>query len=163
MKIQIILYLTVLTFTFSCSISKPPTKSLSEYDKVSNHPEYSAVKSTIEDYINGLYDVDAARIENGVDTTLRKIGYWYDKEDQQYKDNLEMSYQQLHSLSKKWNSEGNRASTDSPKKITIYEINDKTAIGKIEAVWGIDYFQLAKVDNKWKIFNIIWQSYPPKN
>jgi len=115
MKIQIILYLTVLTFTFSCSISKPPTKSLSEYDKVSNHPEYSAVKSTIEDYINGLYDVD------------------------------------------------DRASTDSPKKITIYEINDKTAIGKIEAVWGIDYFQLAKVDNKWKIFNIIWQSYPPKN
>ena len=162
MKTQIILYLSLLTFTFSCSISKPPVGS-SDYDKVSSHPEYTAVESAIEDYINGLYNVDATRIENGVDTTLRKIGYWYDEEEQQYRDNIEMSYQQLHDLSKKWNSKGNRASADSPKKITIYEINDKTAIGKIEAVWGFDYFQLAKVDNKWKILNIIWQSYPPKN
>jgi hypothetical protein len=39
---------------------------------------------------------------------------------------------------------------------------DKTAVAKLSAQWGVDHMQLAKIDGKWMIMNILWQSYPRK-
>lgn len=116
------------------------------------------VHSAIQDYVDALYDVEPDKIERSVDTTLRKIGYWYDSESEAYQDNLPMTYQQLYDLAGTWNKKGDRITKDSPKMIEIYEVNDKTATGKLTAVWGIDLFHLAKVNGQWKIMNIIWQS-----
>lgn len=124
--------------------------------------EKALVKTAIEDYVNALYEVDPSKIERSVDTTLRKIGYWYDIESEAYKDNLPMTYRQLYDLAGTWNKKGNRVTKDSPKEIFIYEVNDKTATAKLTAEWGIDLFHLAKVDGIWKIVNIIWQSHPKK-
>ncbi|MFH6603790.1 nuclear transport factor 2 family protein [Maribacter algicola] len=117
------------------------------------------VQSALEDYVNAIYDVKPELIERSVDTTLRKIGYWYDEKSGTYKDNLPMTYQQLYDLAGKWNKDGKQVTVDSPKKIEIYEVNDKTATGKLTAEWGIDLFHLAKVNGQWKIMNIIWQSH----
>ena len=119
-----------------------------------------AVKSAINDYVEALYNVEPHKIERSVDTTLRKIGYWYDEKNGLYRDNLKMTYQQLYDLAASWNSNGDRINENSPKEIKIYEVNDKTAIAKLTAEWGIDIFHLAKVNGEWKIFNIIWQSHP---
>ncbi len=127
----------------------------------SQNTDRALVQFAIEDYVNALYEVDPSKIERSVDTTLRKVGYWYDDKSGEYKDNLTMSYQQLYDLAGLWNKEGNRVTPDSPKDILIYEVNDKTATGKLTAEWGIDLFHLAKVNGQWKIMNIIWQS-PPK-
>jgi len=118
------------------------------------------VQSAIEDYVNALYEVKPELIERSVDVSLRKIGYWFDEKSGAYKDNLPMTYQQLYDLAGSWNRGGNQVNSDSPKKIEIYEVNDKTATGKLTAEWGIDIFHLAKVDGQWKIMNIIWQSHP---
>ncbi len=120
----------------------------------------AAVKSALEDYVNALYEVKPELIERSVDTTLRKIGYWFDGKSGEYKDNLPMTYQQLHDLAGKWNKDGKQATANSPKKIEVWEVNDKTATGKLTAEWGIDLFHLAKVNGQWKIMNIIWQSQP---
>jgi len=120
------------------------------------------VQSAIEDYVDALYEVDPSKIERSVDTSLRKIGYWYDASSEGYKDNLPMTYAQLYDLAGSWNKDGKQANAASPKEILIYEVNDKTATAKLTAVWGIDLFHLAKVDGQWKIMNIIWQS-PPKS
>lgn len=119
------------------------------------------VTSAIEDYVNALYEVKPELIEKSVDSTLRKIGYWYDPKSNEYKDNLPMTYQQLYNLAGSWNKDGNQITSDSPKEILIYEVNDKTATAKLTAEWGIDLFHLGKVNGQWKILNIIWQS-PPK-
>lgn len=119
------------------------------------------VQSAIEDYVNALYEVDPSKIERSVDKSLRKIGYWYDGKSDEYRDNLPMTYQQLYDLAGSWNKDGNQVGPDSPKEIVVYEVNDKTATGKLTAEWGIDLFHLAKVNGQWKIMNIIWQS-PPK-
>ena len=152
----------VLCLLIACN---PPTKRdlspAEEMASIEEHPDFSAVHSTIEDYLLALYEVDSTRIEKSVDKTLRKIGYWYNEEENQYRDDLEMSYDQLHSLAAEWNSKGNRLTEDSPREIKIYDIRDKTAIGKLNAEWGMDFFQLAKVNGRWIIKNIIWQSYPP--
>ena len=122
--------------------------------------DQALVQSAIEDYVNALYTVNPSLIERSVDTTLRKIGYWYDSESNEYKDNLPMTYQQLYDLAGSWNKDGKQVTDESPKEIVIYEVNDKTATGKLTAEWGIDLFHLAKVNGQWKIMNIIWQSAP---
>lgn len=120
----------------------------------------AAVQSALQDYVNALYEVKPELIERSVDTTLRKIGYWYDEKSSAYRDNLPMTYQQLYDLAGTWNKKGDRVTENSPKKIEIHEVNDKTATGKLTAEWGIDLFHLAKVNGQWKIMNIIWQSAP---
>lgn len=118
------------------------------------------VIEAVEDYVLGLYEVEPERIALSVDTTLHKIGY-YDYEGKSYY-HVPMTYQQLYDLSAKWNKDGNQANDQSPKKIEIYEVHDRTASAKLTAMWGIDFMHLSKSNSgKWKIMNIMWQA-PPK-
>ena len=116
------------------------------------------VYAAAEDYILGLYNANPDRIERSVDTLLRKIGY-YDYNGESYS-HMPMTYQQLYELSGTWNAKGDRANADSPKKIEIYEVHDRTASVKLTAEWGIDFMHLSKTDGKWKILNIMWQTSP---
>ena len=125
-----------------------------------NQEDYQLVKSAILNYVDGLYLVDSTRIQKSVDTTLRKIGYWYDPKTNNFRDHLPMTYKQLVSLAARWNRDGNRVTENSPKEIEIYDINSKSASAKLTAEWGIDYFHLAKYDGQWKIMNVLWQSMP---
>lgn len=131
-------------------------------DKVAieNHPDYAGVKSAILDYVNGLYEADSTKIERSVHPDLHKRGYWFNDREKAYRDNLDMTYDQLVSLAARWNKSGESANADSPKVIEIYDINDRTASGKLIAEWGMDYFHLAKFDDKWMIMNVLWQSLP---
>ncbi len=117
------------------------------------------VHDAVEDYVLALYDVEPERIARSVDTLLHKIGY-YDYKEKSY-NNIPMSYQKLYDLSARWNAKGDQANAESPKRIDIYEVHDKTASAKLTAEWGIDFMHLSKIDGKWKIVNIMWQS-PPK-
>lgn len=125
-----------------------------------NKEDYKNVKAAILDYVEALYLVDSTRIEKSVDPKLRKVGYWYNPKEKKYRNNLEMSYNQLVRLAARWNSDGNQVDENSPKKIEIFDVNSKTASAKLTAAWGIDLFHLAKVNNQWKIVNVIWQSQP---
>jgi len=69
-----------------------------------------------------------------------------------------MTYTQLLNLAASWNKFGNRTSETSPKEIEIYDVNTKTASAKLTAEWGVDYFHLSKVNDQWRIVNVIWQS-----
>lgn len=57
----------------------------------------------------------------------------------------------------RWNE-----ATTAVKEVIVFDILDKTASAKLVADWGIDYMQLAKVDGRWMIKNILWQSHPPE-
>lgn len=139
-------------FMFFIAIMNPQTTNAQE--------DEAAVKAAITDYMEALYNVEPFKIERSVDPNLRKIGYWFNPEENTYRDNLEMTYQQLYDLAGSWNKDGSRVDADSPREIKIYEVHNKTATAKLTAEWGIDMFQLAKVDGQWKIYNIIWQSHP---
>lgn len=87
--------------------------------------DHALVQAAIQDYVDALYQVKPELIERSVDTTLRKIGFWYDTESHSYQDNLPMTYQQLYDLAGSWNTNGNRITDRSPQEIIIYEVNDK--------------------------------------
>jgi len=154
-------FLLAFTFLMCMSSCEPQPKPDPKPEAPTwNEVDYKGVKAAISDYVEGLYQVDSTRIERSVDSTLRKLGYWYNPKDKKYRDNLYMSYNSLVSLATRWNQDGAQVDENSPKKIEIYDINSKTASAKLTAEWGIDYFHLGKVNGQWKIFNVIWQSMP---
>lgn len=158
---KLLIVFLITAAMFSCKQGEEHAHSHEDIDvKISDHPEYDAVKTALLGYVDGLYEVDTTKIIKSVDSTLRKIGYWYNPKEKKYRDNLPMSYRQLVNLSARWNKDGKMVNENTPKKIVIYDINSKTATAKLTAEWGIDYFHLGKYNNEWKILNVIWQSMP---
>ncbi len=152
-KIIVLCFICFVVISFETNREEPIKKEVQS-------AEHKKVEAAILDYVEGIYLVDPTRIKKSVDTTMRKIGYWFDPNKKVYVDNLEMTYTQLMNLASSWNKSGKRANEKSPKEIKIFEVNSKTASAKLTAEWGIDLFHLAKVNNEWKILNVIWQSQP---
>lgn len=120
--------------------------------------ERELVKAAILDYVEGVYQVDTTRIYRSIHPTLVKRGTWYDEKNSKYTPFQEMNFQQLVSLTRNWNRNGKRADSSSPREVTIYDVQDKTASAKVVAAWGTDYFHLAKIDDRWYIMNVLWQT-----
>lgn len=123
--------------------------------------DIAGVKSACMDYINTFYNADTTLAYQSVHKSLRKTGFYFDDEKTKYSEQLEMPFEQLISLAKRWNAKGDRADASSPKSVEIFEVSDKTAVAKVSAVWGIDYISLMKIEDRWMIVNVLWQS-PPK-
>jgi hypothetical protein len=124
--------------------------------------EQQLVGAAIMDYVEGLYEVDTLRIYRSVHPELVKRGFGYNASKKDYGARAEMDFNQLVSLTSQWNAGGKRADQNSPKNIKIYDVQDKTASAKLTAVWGTDYFHLIKINERWWIMNVIWQSIPQK-
>lgn len=117
------------------------------------------VRQAVLDYVEGVYNVDPSRIERSVHPNLAKLGYYRGANDADYGNALPMTFERLKDVARNFNREG-RVPQDAPKQIDIYEVLDKTASVKLTAYWGIDYMHLAKIDGKWMIVNVLWQSHP---
>jgi len=123
--------------------------------------EVSGIEYAILDYVEGIYDVQPERIERSVSKDLVKYGYWRESAEEEYR-GMPMNYEQLHGLATNWNKDNRQEITDeSPKKIEVLDVLDKTGTAKLTAMWGIDYFQLEKVDDeRWMIRHVLWQAHP---
>lgn len=122
----------------------------------------AAIKAAVLDYVEGIYEIKPERIERSVDVTLRKYGFGMNREKKEYYNGSEMNFKQLRRLAANWNKDNKRVDPATGQKdIVILDMLDKTASAKLTAMWGIDYFHLAKEDGKWKIINVLWQSHPP--
>ena len=122
--------------------------------------ERERVRQAVLDYVEGVYQVEPARIERSVHPSLSKQGYWREKGKDGYATGR-MSFAELVEVAKTWNKSG-RLAKDAPKEITIFDVQDQTASAKLVAAWGTDYFHLAKYEGKWMIVNVLWQSPPPR-
>ena len=120
-----------------------------------------AVREAVLDYVEGIYNVEPDRIERSVAPDLAKVGYWRARDATEYGEGR-MTYEQLVKLAGQWNAEGRVDAQTAPKEIEIYDVMDMTATVKLSAHWGVDYMHLAKIDGKWMIKNVLWQSYPPE-
>ena len=122
--------------------------------------DQEAVRAACLDYIDAFYKADTTLAIRSVDPSLRKAGYYYDQEQKTYTDRLEMPYSELLNLAGSWNAKGDKEVKTAPRAVRLFEVTDKTAAAKVTALWGIDYLSLAKIDGKWKIINVLWQSAP---
>lgn len=134
-----------------------PYLSFGQVNTMSNEIQ---IRESILDYVEGVYDADTTKIYRSVHPSLVKRGTWYDNQIRNYVPVDEMDFHQLVQLTKTWNSNGRNANSSSIREIIIYDITDKTASAKLTAVWGIDYMHLAKLEGKWYIMNVLWQTHP---
>lgn len=112
-----------------------------------------AVRKAVLNYVESFYKADTTKVYASVHPELAKRGYY--KRNNTYTE-ATMSFGQMVSLSSRWNK-SNPIPADAPKEITIFEVKDKIASAKLKAMWGTDYFHLAKIDGNWKIINVMWQ------
>ncbi len=115
-----------------------------------------AVEKAILNYVEAFYEADTSKAYESVAPYIAKRGYYTQNGEPR---ETTMSFEQLVNLSKRWKQNQN-ITADTSKKITVFEILDKTASAKVEAKWGIDYFHLGKVNGKWMIINVLWQEHP---
>lgn len=123
--------------------------------------EGEAVEAAVVDYVEALYQAQPERVQRSVHPGLTKRGY-FKKQGETTFSNEPMSYDQLLSLAGRWNKDGKRPVATYPKEIVVFDVLDQTASAKLTAMWGVDYFHLAKYDGQWKIVNILWQEPPAK-
>ncbi len=116
------------------------------------------VRAAVLDYVEGVYEADTTRIYRSVHPTLVKRGTFHNRQSGEYSAMMEMNFRQLVDLTRTWNKDGSRANSETIRDISIYDVQDKTASAKVVAAWGTDYFHLAKIDEKWYIMNVLWQS-----
>ncbi|GAB3319810.1 nuclear transport factor 2 family protein [Larkinella ripae] len=124
--------------------------------------EVARVRQACFNYIDTFYQADTSLAYQSVHPTLQKRGFLFDQKADGYSKQLEMPFPALVRLAKVWNKEGKRADANSPRKVEVFEVADKTATAKVTAVWGIDYLHLIKEKDRWLIVNVLWQS-PPKS
>lgn len=139
--------------------------ALARYDRgavsAAQPSERDAVKAAVVDYVEAIYQAQPERIQRSVHPGLTKRGY-FKKQGETTFSNEPMTYDQLVALAGRWNKDGKRPVTTYPKEIVVFDVLDQTASAKLTAMWGVDYFHLAKYDGQWKIVNILWQEPPPK-
>ncbi|HEU4634423.1 MAG TPA: nuclear transport factor 2 family protein [Flavisolibacter sp.] len=121
--------------------------------------EKKAIEKAILNYVEAFYEADTSKAYESIIADLAKRGY-YQKGSEVVE--AKMSFEQLVRLAKRWKASQN-ITPESPKRITVFDVLDKIATAKVEALWGIDYFHLAKVNGKWMIINVLWQDYPKKS
>ncbi len=143
--------LVILSFCFISQIS---------FTQNSHQVDIDGVKEACMNYINTFYKADTTLAYKSIHSSLRKTGFYFSEEKGQYSKQLEMPFDALINLAKKWNADGKSANETTPKKVEIFEVSDKTAVAKVTAVWGIDYISLFKEGDTWMIVNVLWQSEP---
>jgi hypothetical protein len=121
----------------------------------------AAIRQAVLNYANSAYEVRPELVEQSVHPHLQKVGYVLRGETNTYRE-LWMNYYELKELVASWNQEGRFDAKTARRDIKILDRLDKTAVARLDAEWGIDFFLLAKLDGTWKIVNVIWQTYPPE-
>ena len=115
-----------------------------------------AIEDAVLGYVDAFYRSDPELITRNVHPELDKygLGRWGDQTEYA---GYRMTFDDLRGMADGWNEEG-RAGADAPREVTILDQLDKTAEAKLVAWWGVDYLQLAKLDGRWRIVHVLWQT-----
>jgi hypothetical protein len=120
--------------------------------------DHRGVRDAVLDYVEAVYLVQPERIAKSVHPTLTKQGM-VSRDGKSYSGPMPMNYQQLHALAGSWNIDNRNADPKTaPKTVEVFDVLSATAIAKLTASWGTDYFLLAKLEGKWMIMQVLWQT-----
>ena len=116
------------------------------------HTAYEEVRRTVLDYIEGIQEGDATRIERSIHADLKTKGFLAAEEGAQSL--IPLSFTELLELRNASPQKGSMpkaAQTD----MLICDLSDQIATVKLTAWWGTDYLHLAKDQEHWMIVNLL--------
>lgn len=120
----------------------------------------AAVARAARDYLEGFYEGDSTKIVRSVSPLVVKYGYYVPKGSSTYAGEA-MSYAEMLDYVRGVKARGRPVPAGWPREVVLFEVLDQTAAAKVVAWWGTDYLHLARIDGRWMITQVIWQS-PPK-
>lgn len=122
-----------------------------------------AVAGAVTDYIDVFYYGDTVKQHRSISPNVVKWGYWRHKDSASYGAGEAMSWQQITDFANRVKARNNPAAADKHvKKVEVLDVQDKTAAAKCTAWWGTDYLLLSKLNGRWMITHVLWQSPPPQ-
>jgi Putative lumazine-binding len=120
------------------------------------------VTNAVKDYVDAFYYGDSSKIHQSIARNVVKYGYYMPKGKTIY-EGEPMSFREMIDYATGVKKRGVSPNVEKfPKKIEVFDVLDQTASAKLTAWWGTDYLLLAKLNNRWMITHVLWQSPPPK-
>ncbi|MGZ8550586.1 MAG: nuclear transport factor 2 family protein [Chitinophagaceae bacterium] len=120
------------------------------------------VSNAVKDYVDAFYYGDTGKIHRSISINVVKYGYYIPKAKTIY-EGEPMSFKEMIDYAAGVKKRGAGPNVEKfPKKIEVFDVQDQTASAKLTAWWGTDYILLAKLDGRWMITHVLWQSPPPK-
>ncbi len=117
------------------------------------------VAEAVTDYVDAFYFGDTAKILRSISPNVVKYGYYRKKEETTYAGEP-MSFRAMLDYATSVKKRNNPNAGKFPKKVEVLDYQDQTAAAKLTAWWGTDYILLAKLNGKWMITHVLWQSPP---
>ena len=112
------------------------------------------------DYVDAFYFGDSTKILRSISPDVIKHGYHRKRDATTYRLDT-MSFREMLEYVDGVKKRNNPNADKLAKKVEVFDQLDKTASAKVTAWWGTDYILLAKVNDKWMITHVLWQSPPP--
>ena len=121
------------------------------------------IVNAVKDYVDAFYYGDTSKIHQSVAVNVVKYGYYIPKGKTIY-EGEPMSFREMINYAAEVKKRGISPNVEKfPKKIEVFDLLDQTASAKLTAWWGSDYLLLSRINNRWMITHVLWQSPPPKN
>lgn len=115
-----------------------------------------AIRQAALDYIESQHRPDPAQMARGVHPLLVKRTFWKHRQsDRQYL--MESHSDQMELLAATYNKQGDKFPERPRKEVILLDVSDNTASVKLIADAWIDYMHIVKLNNEWKIVNVLWQ------
>jgi hypothetical protein len=149
MKKLTLIFFSVLIFG-ALQINAQTT--ISEADK-------TGIKEAALDYAEGWYEGNAERMERALHPDLAKrIARKDDKGNSRLENMGAMTLVQVtrRGFGKQTPKE------EQQKDVTILDSMESSAVVKLVMRDWVDYMQMAKINNRWVIVNVLWEMKPPK-
>ena len=117
------------------------------------------ITKAVMNYVNSIYLVKPELVDESVHAKLQKVGFVPKKDGNGYRE-MWMTLDELRELAVHWNQDGSLDPATAKAEVKILAQLDQIAMVRLDAEWGIDFIQLAKMKGTWMIINVMWQTYP---
>jgi hypothetical protein len=117
------------------------------------------IKQLITDYVVGFYEVDGEKVQNTCHPSLSKRTLEHSRDGSFDYFSL-ITYEEIEFLGNTFNTHFNFNPSTSRCAIDIYYTDAGHCAAKVVGASWFDYFHIAKVNEEWKIINIMYEGLP---
>jgi hypothetical protein len=125
----------------------------------SQDPDRRAVLDVAREYVDAMYEADGGKMEECLYDSFIKNGFYWKTSEGEFSDMTRISRTQMIQIAKDWNKD-DWVPEDAPRDINLLDMQEKIAVVRVTAYWGVDYLQLSKNDTGWLIVQILSQNWP---
>ena len=116
-------------------------------------PDVTAIIATARDYAEGAYTADAARMERALHPHLAKRAFFTNPQGKTHLH--QMTALELVNYAR--DGHGAQPTDHRQADVTVLDVFQNVATVRLVMNDWVDYLQMARVDGRWVIINVLWE------